>query len=224
MELRQYGSVLMRRWPIWVGLALFMCLVSIFLSLRGPVAYEATIRLAVGTRPLPSSVGYYDPNYYAWISSEYLADDLSELLRSEAFAQDVSEVLGYRVDPRDLSNVVRTQKTHRMLDVTISAPTFEQALTISRAYEQVINTKLQSYFPQLQVQNAQVTVINRPKIERALTPAALAGTVALRTLVGLALGLALAFLVEYLDSSVRDRDEAERLTGAPVLGEIPLAR
>ena len=39
--------------------------------------------------------------------------------------------------------------------------------------------------------------------------------------VGLALGLALAFLLEYLDNSLRDSADAERVTGLPVLGAIP---
>jgi capsular polysaccharide biosynthesis protein len=222
VELRQYGSVLLRRWPVWAGLTALALLFSAIMAVRGPVAYEGTMRLAVGTEPLITANPQYDPNYYAWVSSEYLADDLSELLKSEAFAQDVSAALGYRLNPEDLAKVTRTQKTHRMLDVTVSASSFEQALAISQAYEQTINTKLDSYFPQLRIQNAHVTMINRPKVERALTPLALVGTIVLRSLVGLALGIALAFLVEYLDASVRDRAEAESLTGAPVLGEIPV--
>lgn len=224
MELRQYGVILWRRWPIWVGLTALALVFSIALAVAGPTAYESTLRLAVGTEPVPTAIGYYDPNYYAWLSSEYLADDLSELLKSEAFAQDVSAALGYRLDPSAIAQVTRTKKTHRMLDVTVTAPTSEQALSIGRAYEQAINSRLPAYFPQLHVQNGRVTVINRPTVSRALPPVLLAGQIALRTLVGLALGLGLAFLVDYLDSSVRDRAEAERLTGVPVLGEIPTAR
>jgi protein tyrosine kinase modulator len=40
-------------------------------------------------------------------------------------------------------------------------------------------------------------------------------------LIGLIVGIAAAFLVDYLDSSVRTRQEAESLLQAPVLGEIP---
>jgi len=41
-------------------------------------------------------------------------------------------------------------------------------------------------------------------------------------LVGLALGLCVAFLLEYLDSTIKSTDEAERLYGAPVLGAVPI--
>jgi non-specific protein-tyrosine kinase len=39
--------------------------------------------------------------------------------------------------------------------------------------------------------------------------------------VGLILGLGMAFLVEYLDNTIKSTEEAERLFGAPVLGHIP---
>ena len=224
MELREYGALLWRRWPIWVGLTVLALIFSTIYSLLGPNAYDSSLRVAVGTEPLPTAVGYYDPNYYAWLSSEYLADDLSELLKSEAFAQDVSSFVGYRVDARAIADVTRTKKTHRLIDVTISAPTAEQAQALGQAFEQAVNARLPAYFPQLRVQNAHVAVVNHPAVSRALSPPLLLGSIALRTAVGLVLGLALAFLVDYLDASVRDRAEAEQLLGMPLLAEIPRAR
>ena len=40
--------------------------------------------------------------------------------------------------------------------------------------------------------------------------------------VGLVLGLGMAFLLEYLDNTIKSTEEAERLYGAPVLGQIPM--
>jgi succinoglycan biosynthesis transport protein ExoP len=45
----------------------------------------------------------------------------------------------------------------------------------------------------------------------------------LRVLLGLIAGAALAFLIEYLDDSVRSPREAQDVLGLPVLGEIPAA-
>ncbi len=44
---------------------------------------------------------------------------------------------------------------------------------------------------------------------------------AIGLIVGLLLGLGLAFLVEQLDTSVKDREEVEVLTGVPCLGQVP---
>lgn len=40
--------------------------------------------------------------------------------------------------------------------------------------------------------------------------------------VGLVFGVGMAFLIEYLDSTIKSTEEAEKLYGAPVLGQIPL--
>jgi len=44
----------------------------------------------------------------------------------------------------------------------------------------------------------------------------------LALVVGLLLGVGLAFLRDYLDESIRTRDDVERATGVPVLGSIPI--
>lgn len=43
-------------------------------------------------------------------------------------------------------------------------------------------------------------------------------------LVGLLFGTAMAFLLEYLDSTIKSTEEAEKVFGAPVLGVVPLER
>ncbi len=47
---------------------------------------------------------------------------------------------------------------------------------------------------------------------------------ALGALVGLALGLGMAFLYEYLDNTIKSTDEAERVYGTTVLGIVPMER
>jgi capsular exopolysaccharide synthesis family protein len=42
--------------------------------------------------------------------------------------------------------------------------------------------------------------------------------------VGLAFGIAMAFLYEYLDNTIKSDEEAERMYGVPVLGHIPFVR
>jgi capsular polysaccharide biosynthesis protein len=46
----------------------------------------------------------------------------------------------------------------------------------------------------------------------------------IRVLIGLVFALALAFLLEYLDNTVRDERDARRVLDMPVLGTIPKAK
>ena len=69
-----------------------------------------------------------------------------------------------------------------------------------------------------------MSVITPPETHRANTIPGLISEIGLRTVIGLLIGIGLAFLLDYLDASVRTRDEAEDLLRLPVLGEIPRTR
>lgn len=222
MELRSYGAVL-RRHARMIGLiTLITLVVSTGMALRGPTAYTATMRMAISVVPDPRVGEFFKyDSYYAWLSSEYLADDLSEVLRSEAFAQDVSAELGMTVEPESIVNVTRTKKTHRLLDLQIASSDPRTALAIAEAFERVVNTKLSEYLAFMQVNNGFVRIINRPKVERTNSLPLTAAEVGLRTLAGLLGAVGLAFLLEYVDDRLRDRRQVETFLGTTVLAEIP---
>jgi capsular polysaccharide biosynthesis protein len=225
LQLHEYWAVIRRR-P-WVVLALpaIALAVSAALAFRGPSAYCVDMQLAVSVIPEPRDVpgpGYYKYDlYYPWLSSEYLADDLSEVMKSQAFAQDVSAELGYSIEPGLIMSSTRTKKTHRTIEVRIAGSNREAVSAVGEAYERVLNTRLGDYFRQLQAQNGAARIINRPTLSRCSSLGTQVGELALRTLLGLLLGTGLAFLLDYVDTRLRDRRDLERTIGLPTLAEIP---
>ena len=115
----------------------------------------------------------------------------------------------------------RAKKTHRTFDMSICGANREVIDEVGEAYARVVNRRLPEYFTQLQMQNAAVRIVNGPSVGRASSLGSLAAELALRGLLGLALGLARAFLLEYLDDRVRGRRELERTLDLPILAEIP---
>ena len=222
MELRAYGSVLKRHaWLIGI-ITLATLILSIGMALRGPSAYTASMRLAISVVPDPRVGEFFKfDSYYSVLTSEYLADDLSELLRSEAFAADVSAEMGNTVEPEAIVNLTRTKKTHRLLDVQIASGNPQTALAIAEAYERVLNTRLPEYLAFLQANNGFVRIVNRPKVARTNTLPLTAAEVGLRTMAGLLGAIGLAFLLEYVDDRLRDRRQVESFLGTTVLAEIP---
>jgi capsular polysaccharide biosynthesis protein len=67
-------------------------------------------------------------------------------------------------------------------------------------------------------------VVTPPETRRNNTIPGLVSEIGLRTLIGLLVGIGLAFLVDYVDPSLHSRQEAEDLLRLPVLGEIPRTR
>lgn len=222
MELRAYGAVLKRH--AWlIGLVTLATLVfSVGMALRGPSAYTASMRLAISVVPDPRVGDFFKyDSYYSVLTSEYLADDLSELLRSEAFAADVSAEMGNTVEPEAIVNLTRTKKTHRLLDVQIASSDPQSAMAIAEAYERVLNTRLGEYLAFLQANNGFVRIVNRPRVARTNTLPLTAAEVGLRTMAGLLGAVGLAFLLEYVDDRLRDRRQVESFLGTTVLAEIP---
>lgn len=235
MQLLEYWSIIRRRlWLIGL-LGLTVAAVSAFLAFRGPNAWCSKLQLLISFSPEVQATsprfGVPDPvrydsyyYYYAFVASEYLADDLSEVLKSDAFARDVVAELGHSIEPGLIVASTRTKKTHRTIDVSICGADRNAILEVGEAYERTLNTKMRDYFGQLQASNATARVINSASLSRGSSTMGILADVLLRTVLGLALGVALAFLLDFLDQTLRDRGDAERVLGLPILAEVPRAR
>jgi capsular polysaccharide biosynthesis protein len=229
VELREYVAVLQRRWPIVAALTILTLLVSGVFALRGPKAYEATVRMtvsvgnpAVGAPPEAEAPPYvYQRDYYQWLASEYLADDLSEIIQSDAFTARVSSRINEEVTKADIRDVTRVRKTHRILDITIQAARPDLAQRVMAGIIQEIQQNGGLYLAELASNRGQIVAIDDTQVKSATTTRSLAADLGLRGALGLFAGLVLAFIVDYLDSTVRSPREVERILGLPVLGEIP---
>jgi len=225
VELRDYLAVVQRRWPIVVAITILALIVGAFFTLRGPRAYESTVRLAVSAgadarADTPPYVYYRD--YYAWLASEYLADDLSEIIKSDAFAADVKQALNESTDSGSIRQVIRTKKTHRILEVTVQGGTPEQVTRLATAIDQVIKTQGGKYLAQLASGSSQIARIDEPSVHPATTTSSAILDIALRGVVGLFAGLLLAAAAEYLDfRGLRSARDVKRILDLRVLGEIP---
>ena len=95
MELREYWSIIRRRWWLPVAVMLVALVAATAVGVRGAAAYKTDMRIAISTIPTPdpNATLYYDPTYYSNLDSEYLADDMSEFMTSRAFA-DAAGVFG----------------------------------------------------------------------------------------------------------------------------------
>jgi capsular polysaccharide biosynthesis protein len=224
LELRGYGGVLQRRWQIIALTTAIVALVAGLLTLRGPRSYESTVRLAVSVYANSASDAApyaYFADYYAWLASEYLADDLSEVIKSDAFAADVSAYLNEEVSKATFREIVRPRKTHRILEVTVQAGNPESARRIAAAVVDVTRAKGSNYLAQIRQGGAQIASIDTPTARAATTTTSQLTDIGLRVAFGLLFGLFLAFLVDYLDTRFRTAGEVERVLGIPVLAEIP---
>jgi capsular polysaccharide biosynthesis protein len=222
LELREYWAILARRWQL-IGVVTALAFVaSAAMIMLGPSNYQAELRLSVGIKPETRQGNYYMyDQYYTWLTSEYMVDDFGEVVKSDTFARDVSARLGQRVPAGSIKRDLKVTRTHRILTVDITTDNPNLSQDIGQAIKDTMESQGSSYFAELQTQGASIQVIDDPVVAPEMGPARRALEIGLRTVVGLLAAVALAFLLHYLDPTVRTTAEAERHFGLPVLAEIP---
>ncbi len=226
MELRTYWKIILRRWWLPVGLALLVGLLTLVMQKpwqARPASYNAAMRFNVGIAPERIPGVYTYDRYYTMLTSEYLVDDLGEIVRSQAFATAVSARLadqGIVVPPGAISASTQPGKLHRILTVNVGWGDETQLRAIAEAIAATLTEGSAEFFGQFSAEEADIRLIDPPTISLVGRPAREQLDLPLRVLLGLAAGIALAFLWHYLDATVRERAELEQM-GLAVLGEIP---
>ncbi len=226
MELRAYWAIIMRRWWLPIGLALLVAALALIAQRPWqpqPISYNASMRFNVGIQPERIPGVYTYDRYYTMLTSEYLVDDLGEIVRSQAFAGAVSQRLadqGITVPAGAIGASTQPGKLHRILTVNINWPNENELRAIANAVAATLTDSTADFFGQFSADEADIRLIDPPVVGIVGRPASEQLDLPLRILLALAAGLGLAFLLDYLDRSVRDRSDVEKL-GLPILGEIP---
>ena len=226
MAFRTYLRILKRWWWIPTGLFLLTLLFSL-VTLKPwqprPVTYALSMSYSVGVRPQHLPDQYTYDGYYTALSSEYLIDDFSEIVKGSEFAQAVSQRLadqGIQVAPGQIQGSTQTGELHRILTVTIYDRDPDRLAAIAEAVTEVMTQDTDQFMPRLLEDQGAVYLVNRggvvpigPSLKQRLD-------LPLRLVLALLAGIGLAFLVDYLIPRIYHRKDLEAL-GIDVLAEIP---
>jgi capsular polysaccharide biosynthesis protein len=225
VELRQYAGVLKDRIAIVVVtflLALAAAVGSVYLLPQSAGSYTTSLSFAVRPDPLPTSTtSYYSDDYYSYVASEYANDDLIAILQSDTFLQAVRADLANEPGGAPTGSI-EAKKAHRVVEITVSAASGTASLAIGRAMATMLagpNAQAK-YFALFTNRNENVTVVDGPRLIAQPAGRNALLNIAARALVGLIAGVGLAFLVEYLDDTMRPND-VRTLLGWPIVGDIP---
>ena len=223
MELRRYARVL-RRWA-WLLAAcpLMAALAAAAVSLALPKVYEAQVSLLVRpSQPLAAT----DPGTVA-LTSDQISRTYARLMTEPPLLEKVSTDLGLHTSAEELKKQIKItpEANTTILDVTVSS-------TNPALARDVANTLVRDFvaqIKQIQQQEAQTpnsrSADNLVVVAPATTPSnpvspRIPLNIALSALTALLIAAGLAFLLEYLDQSIKDDDEITARTGLVPIGHI----
>jgi capsular polysaccharide biosynthesis protein len=226
LELKQYAAIVWKRAWVPVALVALVGVVSLLMAQSPPPTYSSGMRFTVGVRPQEIADQYNYDSYYAWLSSEYLVDDMTGLVTSQMFADDVNRHLqemgsAVQIPPGSIGGVTIGGKQHRILSLTVTWGNPAELADITQAVVAAMEQDSIHYLAQLGTPGALIQVIDAPS-PPGENPRSLSQRLDLpvRLLLALVVGVALTFLLDYLDDSVRGKRELEAM-GIAVLAEIP---
>jgi hypothetical protein len=226
MQLRTYLAIIRRFWPLVILLPLLSGGLSLAAGLRQPPRYQATSRVII-TRSLDgaASAGLANLNdTYAWNTTEFILDDLPQVVTSAAFAADASADLaghGYAVAPGIVAGSLRADVFHRAVTLTAVAESPALSLALARSAADTLQANGLKYWGRAPG-GLQVAVLDPPAAAGQLGGLRAAAVDAVvRAALGLLAAVGLALLGHYLDDRLRSADQAELWTGARVLARIP---
>lgn len=230
MELKALWQMFWRRWwlillpVIVVGV---LTAPDLLAAVRGDTSgggsFSTVINLTAAQPPDSGGTTYEDSGYFPWVASEYVVNGLTDWVRTGSFAAEVSAGLaerGIETEAAAIHGSVSADNARSVMRLYLTWPDAEQLQAMTEVALDVLQSKNGEYFPQFAVEPARVIPLDDVVI--APVPPTLTNRFGpfLKLALGLAVGIALAAVLEYLDDSVRSRADLAGLA-IPVLGEIP---
>ena len=225
MELRRYLTVLRsRRWLIFVTTAL-AALVAYGVT-ASPDRYVARSTIYVGSTAIAFDPGAGEISNDRMAGLDRLVLTFSRMIDSEPVAERAIDELDVDLTPDEV--VAATTTTPELatqllyIDVVDADPALAQSL--STALADAFVEAVQEFEPvdsEGSIPRLPAYVFERASLPEHPVPSGQVRSVILAALFGLVVGAGVAFLLDYLDVSIRTAADAERYLELPVLGVIP---
>lgn len=225
MELRAYVDIIRRRWlAIFILPALVLLLVAYLDLTRSPV-YTAEARVSISKiSDQTTETDYEFDDYYDLLSTDFILDDLTEVVRGNVFAAGVAQRLndqGIPISSDEVENALSGSREHRILTISASSSDHGRAVVIASAAATEVDENFYAYAGP---ETFELPIIVRPvqvPINAEADTTRMRLTYALAVIVAGGFGLLLAMLLEYLDDTLPDAPAASAVTGLDVLGVVP---
>lgn len=222
MELRAFYAIFRRRWYLVLIPPLMVVLFSA-VTFQPPAApgFNVGVNFIVGQTPAPEANLADQERYYNWLGSEYIVNGLTDWAVSGNFRTAVAQQLAQDgIDVAPGSFGVAADNVRSKLQLSIQHGNAETLGHIIHAAIAVLTEQNADALPQLGGETAVLILLDDPVVTPLPRSLSSLLDIPLRIVIGLAAGFGLALLVEYLDPTIRSREEAEAM-GFAILGEIP---
>jgi capsular polysaccharide biosynthesis protein len=214
VQIRDYWVIFSKRWWLIVLVAAVACVSSyVYAKLQTPI-YRSEVQLTVA----PSRL-----DYGLTLVIDNMLTQYQEQLLTRGLAQQVDDALQLDLPPQTLLSKVNVGAVSNgyLLDITVDDTDPTRAQDIAREWAQLFIEQHQAEMAPLDpADRIEVALLDKPLPGTLFFPRTKQYVVAAGVL-GLVVGALLAFLLEYLDDTLKTSEDVERFISLPVIGSVP---
>ncbi|MBM7869830.1 capsular polysaccharide biosynthesis protein [Clostridium pascui] len=197
---------------ITVACTLFSAILSFFII---KPTFESRTSIIVGKpQETESKLNNNDVAMYQKLIKTYAV-----IAKSERVAQNASVKLGIKYTPKEIQGMINVtpQQDTQVLEIKAENKDAKEAAAIIDAVTSAFVEESKASFPT----GGTIEVLDRAKVpEKPIKPKK-AINVAIAFFLGLMVSVGLAFVLEYMDKTIKTEEDVERYLGLPVIGIIP---
>ncbi|MFS0668969.1 YveK family protein [Peribacillus frigoritolerans] len=215
ISIKDIFKTLKKRWKLIMLLTLIAALISGSISyfLLTPV-YQSSTQILVNQK---QSENQLDSTQIR--SNIDMINTYSVIIKSPAILEKVIDKLelDQSVDQLSQKITINSQENSQVFSLTVQDSNPAKAVEIANTVSSIFQKEIKDI---MKVDN--VSILAKAEIKENPTPVKPNPllNIAIAVVVGLMAGIGLAFLLEYLDNTIKDEDDIERLLDLPLLGSI----
>lgn len=216
ISLKELFQTLKKRMSLIVIITAIAVIVSGIVSyfLITPI-YQASTQLLVNQAKTEQT--QYDPNMVQ--TNLQLINTYNVIIKSPAILEKVADQLGNDLTAAQLNEkiTVASEAESQVVNVTVQDPDPQMAVAIANTTAEVFQKEIVNL---MNIDN--VNILAKAEVgenQSPVKPQPLLN-IAIALVVGLMAGVGLAFLLEYLDNTIKNEQDIEKVLGLPVLGVI----
>jgi len=222
MELKEYLQIIKKRLWLIVICVLISTLTTAFYSrMNYTPVYQASTKLIVNKTVELDQLGKEQMDFGAMGINIRLIETYKEIIKTPAIMDKV--VMRYpdlQLSSEQLTSIVNVSAFNGTQIMTLTAmdSSYAKAVKIVNAVSEVFQTEITKI---MKVDN--VTILNPAKMTDHPRPLNSSGNqyILISFAVSLLFGIGIAFLMEYLNDTIKREEEIQQIFGAPTLSIIP---